>query len=86
MACNFELALKGTPSDFIRLAKKVITSQKGTFDGDEETGSFFIPIIIGNVEGSYKIKENNASITVSKKPMMISCDKIEHVLRSYLDK
>jgi hypothetical protein len=83
MACNFSLDLSGPPSQALERARTEIEKQGGTFNGDENSGSFTVKIF-GTISGSYTVSGGKLNVVISDKPMFISCGQIESFLRSHV--
>jgi hypothetical protein len=84
--CNFSLPFSGPASAIIAKAKKSIEDQGGSFHGDDISGSFSVNSPVGGVYATYLIEGQNLNVAVTKKPIVLSCDKIEEFLRKQLPK
>jgi hypothetical protein len=83
--CSFSIDFNGSPSQVIGKARDAITGAGGSFNGDENEGEFSLPLI-GNLKGSYSIDSSTLNVNIQKRPMLLSCGRIEKELRRYLDK
>ena len=84
-ACDpFSLTFQGTASEFLAKAQKAIVKVNGNFNGTESDGSFDINSPIGKVAGSYSIKGQELTITVTEKPLMLGCGMLEGMLKGAL--
>lgn len=86
MACNFSIPITGSGAELISKARTAIGDAGGNFNGDDNSGSFDISTLVGDVRGSYYVVNNILEITISEKPMFLPCDMIESQLKEYLNK
>ena len=82
--CDFSINFTGTPQDLISKAETAINDAGGAFTGNETAGSFSTPTPLGQIKGSYTITGSTINISITKKPMLLSCATIESQLRKYL--
>ncbi|MDB5110173.1 MAG: hypothetical protein JWR67_1287 [Mucilaginibacter sp.] len=75
--CNFNITFTETVADFVTKIKTRIEGANGSFQGDETSGEFSVPTPIGKIEGNYSITGQDAAITITRKPILISCHAIE---------
>ncbi|HEX8332897.1 MAG TPA: hypothetical protein VF622_09755 [Segetibacter sp.] len=83
--CQFSLPLQGDPQSLLRRAESEIVSKGGAFNGDSSQGNFRAKTPIGSIEGAYQILESEIALTITKKPLLLSCRKIEKELRSVMN-
>lgn len=83
--CNFSIPVSLTAEEVAATAKKAITDAGGNFDGNASAGNFEIATPLGAISGSYVIQQSVIDVTISSKPLFISCDRIESQLRGYFD-
>lgn len=83
--CNFSIAFDGRAEDLTNKARKEIEMAGGTFQGDENQGSFGIGTPLGQVKGNYTIEHSIFIIEITSKPMLVSCSRIENELRRYME-
>ena len=86
MACNFSVPFSGTVSDIVSKARGAIGKAGGNFNGDDNTGSFDISTMAGDVRGTYTVNGNTLEVNITDKPMFLPCDMIESQLKQYLGK
>jgi len=84
MAHNFDVPFEGTAETILAKAKRAIESGNGTMTGDSITGSFSLPAGISKVKGEYAVEENKLKITITDKPIYVSGDMIENILKKHL--
>jgi hypothetical protein len=82
--CDFSIDFTGTPQDLISKAETAIGDAGGAFTGDETAGSFTVPTPLGQIKGAYTINASTITISISKKPLLVSCAAIESKLREFL--
>jgi hypothetical protein len=83
--CNFSIPVSITAEEVAATAKKAITDAGGSFNGNASAGNFEIGTPLGAISGSYVIQQSVIDVTISSKPLFISCDRIESQLRGYFD-
>lgn len=86
MACNFSVPISGSVTDIVSKARNAIGGAGGNFSGDDNTGSFDISTMAGDVRGSYTVNGDMLDVTITDKPMFLPCDMIEAQLKQYLSK
>lgn len=84
MAHNFDIPFEGTPETILAKAKRAIEAGNGTMTGDDTAGSFSLPAGISKVKGEYSVENNKLKITVTDKPIYVSGDMIETILKKHL--
>lgn len=84
-ACSFNISFTADTAVVLEKAKKTVESQGGTFNGDDQRGSFDISVMGFTVVGSYIVEGNDLAILIDEKPMMIPCSAIESFLNSKLN-
>ena len=80
MACNFTVPFTKSATEILDKAKETIESQSGTFNGDENTGSFDVSVFGNTVKGNYKVDGQNLEIEITDKPFLVPCSMIESFL------
>ncbi len=81
--CNFSIPFTGSASEVYNRAKTAVEKQGGSFNGDEQGGSFSITVF-GNISGSYTVVGQQLEIAIEEKPMMIPCSAIESALKNQI--
>ena len=80
--CNFDIPFNGSSDELIAKASKAIRDAGGTFTIISVTqGNFSLPTPVGRIDGSYTIAGQVLSITITHKPGLVSCGRIEKELR-----
>jgi len=82
--CTLSIGFSGSKQELVSNAENAIKQIGGQFSGNDDMGVFRLPTIIGEVTGNYSLKESAILIEITKKPLMLSCGKIESELRKYL--
>jgi hypothetical protein len=77
---RFTVTTADRAASFAR-ARRAILENGGTFDGDDERGSF--SSMDGRFEGVYESDGNDVFITVTRKPFLVFCGLIERTVRGY---
>lgn len=75
----------GEAADMIEKARAAILGEEGEFNGDASSGNFSIPVLGSDVVGNYTVTGSTFNISITEKPMLISCRRIEDELREYID-
>jgi hypothetical protein len=76
------------PGDKTELLNKIKTTvgSKGNLAGNEQQGNFEGSTPIGSFEGSYAIEGDNITITINKKPFLVSHGRIKEEFEKALKK
>jgi hypothetical protein len=82
--CEISIPFSEDAGSLIRRASQAIENAGGKFMGDENEGSFNLSSIIGSIAGTYEIADSQLKISISQKPMLVSCDRIEKELLKHL--
>ena len=82
--CNFSIDFKGSAEDLVAKMKKAIEDAGGTFSGDTQSGSFSVKTPVGKIAGTYTISGQTIHITITEKPWIVSCSKIEEAIKKYM--
>lgn len=86
MACDpFDVVVPGDPSTLFDRVKAKVESQGGTVTGDASSGTIsgHVPLF-GDFQGSYTVSGSTVTITVTKKPFLVSCSVIESGAGTFL--
>ena len=84
MACYFTISVEQPIALLIEKARKGITSNGGTFEGDTNRGSYSIPVPTGTIRGNYTVTDQEIAFEITAKPAIPTCKRIEKELRDYL--
>ncbi|CAN5415702.1 hypothetical protein BH20BAC1_BH20BAC1_15650 [soil metagenome] len=79
--CNFSIPFTGDPTVLLQKARNTIESQKGTLEGDTNSGTFDVSILSNQIRGNYQVIGNVMNIEVIKKPFFVPCNTIENFLK-----
>jgi hypothetical protein len=78
--CQFSLPIQGDPQSLLSRAESEILRTGGAFNGDAVQGTFRAKSPLGSIEGAYQVVGDQIALTISKKPFLLSCRKIEKEL------
>jgi hypothetical protein len=84
MACNFTQTFTGSADAFISVLKTQVETNSGTFTGDTSSGSFTVPVLGADVEGTYTINGQDLDVIINKKPFFASCGAIQKFIASHI--
>lgn len=82
---TFTVNYPGDKGQLLGKIKNMIGS-KGHLSGDEERGNFEGSTPIGSFQGSYSISGNDITITIDKKPFLVSNSRIKDEFEKALGK
>jgi hypothetical protein len=82
--CQFIIPFPGASEQLMNQAKTEIEKTGGSFNGDQTGGVFEVKTVLGRIGGSYKIAGQEIEISVHKKPLLVSCRKIEKELNAIM--
>ena len=76
------------PGDKSQLLNKIKSTvgDKGSLNGNEQQGTFEGSTPVGSFEGSYTIQGDDITITIDKKPFLVSHGKIKEEFEKALKK
>lgn len=89
MASSFNINFPGNSNEFVVKANSAIKTKGGVFTGDANKGTFVLKTAIGAVQGIYQVLDNatpantQVAITITKKPFIVSMNKIQEVISGY---
>lgn len=78
--CQFNLPFSGAADSLMQRAKQEIEGTGGSFTGDSSQGNFHAKTPIGSIYGSYQIVGQQISLAITKKPFLLSCNRIQKEL------
>ena len=79
--CDISIDFNGDPDQLIRSAEHAISGAGGSFSGTNSDGKFAINSPLGKVSGTYTVQGQSFNISITDKPFLVSCSKIEDELR-----
>ncbi|MNK06551.1 hypothetical protein D3C87_244500 [compost metagenome] len=85
MANQFTVNYQGDKTHLITKIKNTV-GDKGNLSGNEQQGRFEGDTLLGKFEGSYTIEGDDITITIDKKPFLISNNKIQEEFEKALKK
>jgi len=84
MSCIIKIEYRQSKEEAIQKLKDAVEANGGTFTGDTTDGYFRIATPIGAFEVEYTIVNDTITITVLKKPLLVSCNRIKEEIEKYL--
>lgn len=82
--CNITIDFSGDPEQLVRSAETAISGAGGSFTGDNSTGKFAINSPLGKVSGTYMVEGQSFNISITDKPFLVSCSRIEDELKKQI--
>jgi hypothetical protein len=80
----FDVTVNGDIGAALQKVKADVEAQGGTFDGDETGGSLSGTLpLMGQFAATYTVAGNTVTITVTHRPILVSCGVIESKTRDY---
>lgn len=76
--------MEGSAEVILQKAKAAVESQGGNFSGDTQSGSFDVTVFGNTISGRYEVLNKQLEISITDKPMLVSCGMIESYLRGQL--
>lgn len=86
---SFNINFPGNSNEFVVKANSAIKTKGGAFTGDANKGAFSLKTLVGAVAGNYQVLPANTdgqtqvAITITKKPFIVSMNKIQEVISGY---
>lgn len=85
MSNQFTVKYPGDKSELLNKIRSTVGS-KGTLNGNEQKGSFEGSTPVGSFEGSYVIAGDDITVTIDKKPFLVSNGRIQEEFEKALKK
>ncbi len=85
MANQFTVSYPGDKKDLLSKIRSTV-GDKGQFAGDEQNGNFEGNTPLGSFAGSYAIDGDDITITIDKKPFLVSNSRIQEEFEKALKK
>ena len=79
--CNFSIPFTQDPAALVNKIRTALEKQGGTLEGDTTSGSFSVKIM-STISGNYTVSGNNLQVTITAKPLFISCGQIESFMKA----
>lgn len=76
MECDFTIMYPGSKAELLEKIRNTM-GDKGRLSGDETQGNFEGSTILGKFEGTYSIEGDDIEIMITKKPFLVSCNRIK---------
>ena len=84
LKCDFSIDFTGSPEILISKANNAINNAGGQFNGNPQGGNFSISTPLGRVAGDYQVTGQIISFSITEKPFLVGCGRIEEELRKYI--
>ncbi len=85
MSCKITIDYPHPKEEAVQKLKEAVENKGGTFEGNTSKGNFKVGTPLGAFEVEYVIKGDSITIDVLKKPLLISCKRIEEEIQKYLE-
>ena len=85
MANQFTVKYPGDKTQMLNKIKTMVGSS-GSLEGDETIGVFQGSTPVGGFEGSYQINGDDITVTIDKKPFLVSNSRIQEEFEKALQK
>jgi|GraSoiStandDraft_51_1057287.scaffolds.fasta_scaffold743692_2 hypothetical protein len=82
--CTFSVPFQQSPDEIISKLSSTILSNKGSFEGNNSSGTLKVPTPIGSVSASYQVSGQSMNVTITNKPFLLSCSQIESYIKQFL--
>jgi hypothetical protein len=82
--CTFSVPFQLSPDEIISKLSSTILSNKGSFEGNNSSGSLKVPTPIGSVSATYQVSGQSMNVTITNKPFLLSCGQIESYIKQFL--
>lgn len=82
--CQFNIPFSGEAENLVSRARQAIEGAGGAFMGNSTEGNFRAKTPIGSIQGSYQVEGQQISLAITKKPLLLSCSRIEKELTSVM--
>ena len=82
--CQFSLAYSGDALSLLRRAKQEIERTGGTLVGSDAEGEFQAKTPIGSIRGTYHVDGQQITLAILKKPLLLSCTRIQKELAAVM--
>lgn len=82
--CKFTIPFSGDAESLIARAQRAIERAGGTFSGNAADGNFQGKTPLGAITGSYEVQGQTLALTITDKPFLLSCSRIEKELSSVM--
>ena len=85
MANQFTVKYPGDKTELLNKIKNMV-GDKGRLDGNQDSGNFEGNTPVGSFEGSYTIAGDDITVTIDKKPFLVSNGRIQEEFEKALKK
>lgn len=84
--CNFPIEYPRSKDEMVEQLKAAILAQTdGVFNGDATAGAFSFMAKGFALAGNYTISGDTIDVSITQKPWLLSCRRIESEIRKYLE-
>ena len=84
MSCVVTIDFTGTPDSVVTNIQTKVLANNGTFEGNDASGSFTVPVPTSHIDGSYNIIGQQITIEISNKPFFLTCGQIQDYVEGNL--
>jgi hypothetical protein len=82
--CNISIDFSGNAEALIISAESAISRAGGSFTENNSNGKFAINTPLGKVSGTFVVEGQSFNISITDKPFLVSCNRIEEELRKHI--
>ena len=84
-ACDpFKISFQGSAEELFEKIKKLVQENGGTISGNSSGGSLSVSTPVGKVDADYSVSGQECTITITKKPFLLSCSAIESFIKGHI--
>ena len=84
--CRFDFGVATAGGSPVGVIRSHVEKAGGSFEGSDESGTFFLPTPLGEFRGRYLVSPTSITIEVDEKPFFVPCSAIEARLSEYVEK
>jgi hypothetical protein len=82
--CQFSIPYSGDSESLLQRARHEIERAGGALNGNAMQGNFQAKTPIGSIQGTYQFAGEEIVLSILKKPLLLSCKRIEKELRGVM--
>ena len=82
--CQFSIPYSGDADSLLQRARQEIERGGGMLNGNNVQGDFQAKTPIGSIQGTYQFSGEEIVLSIRKKPLLLSCNRIEKELRGVM--
>lgn len=80
---SFTVEIREELTTVIQNVRARIQDSNGSFNGNTNSGTFSGNTPVGRIKGMYTVNSDTATITITDRPIMAPCGKIQSKIREY---